>query len=90
MQTIGRCQYEKTVTLVVSYFDSTARSYQDLMQQGSPDVRLQEGRFAECALVPYVYVYRDVHSSIAQSQFFRIPTFTMQSIVSSFGRQWGK
>ncbi|XP_062503145.1 exportin-7-like [Corticium candelabrum] len=44
MQCIGRCQYEKTVTLVVSYFDSMAQSYQDSVQQGSPDVRLQEGQ----------------------------------------------
>jgi exportin-7 len=44
MQTIGRCQYEKTVALIVSYFDSTAQSYQEAMQQGSPSVGLQEGQ----------------------------------------------
>eukprot|EP00794_Sanderia_malayensis_P005744 gene5744-6446_t len=47
MSTIGRCEYSKTCSLLISLFDQTAQSYQALLQSNnamSNDVALQEGR----------------------------------------------
>lgn len=47
LSVIGRCEYQKTCTLLVQLFDQAARSYQELMT--SPvatqqiDITIQEG-----------------------------------------------
>ncbi|ESO95104.1 hypothetical protein LOTGIDRAFT_160865 [Lottia gigantea] len=44
--TIGRCEYDKTCALLVSLFDESARTYQELISSGgqSVDIAIQEGR----------------------------------------------
>lgn len=50
LSTIARCEYETTCTLLVTLFDQTAKTYQELMQsialnsQGQIDVEIQENR----------------------------------------------
>ncbi|XP_076368513.1 ran-binding protein 16 isoform X1 [Tachypleus tridentatus] len=48
LATIGRCEYEKTCTLLVQTFDQAAQAYQELMQAQTPnnriDIAIQEGR----------------------------------------------
>ena len=49
LSTIARCEYESTCTLLVSLFDQTAKTYQELMQsilnsQTQLDVEIQENR----------------------------------------------
>ena len=47
LSTIGRCEYEKTCTLLVQLFDEAARRYQELLGQGQQNninVAIQEGR----------------------------------------------
>lgn len=44
---IGRCEYEKTCALLVSLFDQTARTYQEMLALPNPstiDIRVQEGQ----------------------------------------------
>ena len=48
LSTIGRCEYEKTCSLLVQLFDESAQRYQELIsngQQGAPlQLAVQEGR----------------------------------------------
>lgn len=49
LSVIGRCEYQKTCTLLVQLFDQTARTYQELMTQSvTPtqqiDITVQEGQ----------------------------------------------
>lgn len=37
LSVIERCEYEKTCTLLVQFFDQTARAYQELLQNPSPN-----------------------------------------------------
>lgn len=46
LSVIGRCEYQKTCTLLVQLFDQAARVYQDLMSSPQPqqlDITTQEG-----------------------------------------------
>ena len=46
LSTFGRCEYEKTCTLLISLFDQAAQSYQELRQNSSAastDLAIQEG-----------------------------------------------
>jgi len=42
---IGRCEYEKTCTLLVNLFDEAAQKYQELITTGNDgnDLTIQEG-----------------------------------------------
>ncbi|KAI8486150.1 Exportin 7 [Branchiostoma belcheri] len=47
LSTIGRCEYEKTCTLLIQLFDESAQAYQRLIQSPAPngtDLAIQEGR----------------------------------------------
>lgn len=47
LSVIGRCEYQKTCTLLVQLFDQSARVYQELMsspQQQQLDITIQEGK----------------------------------------------
>eukprot|EP00058_Branchiostoma_floridae_P015574 XP_002601062.1 hypothetical protein BRAFLDRAFT_75498 [Branchiostoma floridae] len=47
LSTIGRCEYEKTCTLLIQLFDESAQAYQRLIQTPAPngtDLAIQEGR----------------------------------------------
>eukprot|EP00795_Rhopilema_esculentum_P012102 gene12102-2703_t len=47
ISTIGRCEYSKTCSLLISLFDQTAQSYQALLQSNGSmtnDITIQEGR----------------------------------------------
>uniref|UniRef100_A0A8C2G198 Exportin 7 n=1 Tax=Cyprinus carpio TaxID=7962 RepID=A0A8C2G198_CYPCA len=47
LDTIGRCEYEKTCALLVQLFDQSAQSYQELLQStnsSTMDIAVQEGR----------------------------------------------
>lgn len=47
MSTIGRCEYEKTCSLLVQLFDESAQRYQELLSNGQQiqlQVAVQEGR----------------------------------------------
>ncbi|XP_046658965.1 exportin-7 isoform X2 [Homalodisca vitripennis] len=47
LSVIGRCEYQKTCTLLVQLFDQAARVYQELMSSPAPpqlDINIQEGR----------------------------------------------
>lgn len=47
LSTIGRCEYEKTCTLLVQLFDEAAQRYQELLGQGQQNninVAVQEGQ----------------------------------------------
>ncbi|RZF34199.1 hypothetical protein LSTR_LSTR003609 [Laodelphax striatellus] len=47
LSVIGRCEYQKTCTLLVQLFDQAARIYQELMAAPAPpqvDITIQEGR----------------------------------------------
>ena len=53
LSVIGRCEYQKTCSLIVQLFDQSAQSYQDLLQRRSPtpvDLAIQEGK------QPFYYV----------------------------------
>ena len=46
ISTIGRCEYSKTCSLLISLFDQTAQSYQAMLQSAgnlTNDMSLQEG-----------------------------------------------
>lgn len=46
LSTIGRCEYEKTCTLLISLFDQAASNYQELLNNTNSvrnDVSIQEG-----------------------------------------------
>lgn len=46
LSVIGRCEYQKTCSLVVQLFDQAAQNYQELLQRRSPtpvDLAIQEG-----------------------------------------------
>lgn len=49
LSVIGRCEYQKTCTLLVQLFDQAARSYQELMSTPVAtqqiEITIQEGRF---------------------------------------------
>lgn len=48
MSIIGRCEYEKTCSLLVQLFDQTAQHYQELISSVSApqiDIQIQEGEF---------------------------------------------
>jgi len=47
LSVIGRCEYQKTCTLLVQLFDQAARVYQEFMSSQTPqqlDITIQEGR----------------------------------------------
>jgi hypothetical protein len=46
LSVIGRCEYQKTCSLIVQLFDQAAQNYQELLQHRSPtpvDLAIQEG-----------------------------------------------
>jgi len=47
LSVIGRCEYQKTCSLIVQLFDQAAQNYQELLQRqtsASADLAIQEGR----------------------------------------------
>lgn len=48
LSTIARCEYEKTCTLIVQLFDSSAQTYQELLRRSDPvstmEIAIQEGQ----------------------------------------------
>lgn len=56
---IGRCEYQKTCSLLVQLFDQSARTYQELLTNPAPaqmDVLIQEGIYILCMYL-YVCIY---------------------------------
>lgn len=50
LSVIGRCEYQKTCTLLVQLFDQAARAYQELMATPNAqqlDITIQEGEYQE-------------------------------------------
>ncbi len=49
LSVIGRCEYQKTCSLIVQLFDQAAQSYQEMLQRRTPptpvDLAIQEGIF---------------------------------------------
>jgi hypothetical protein len=47
LSVIGRCEYQKTCSLIVQLFDQAAQNYQEMLQRRSPptavDLTIQEG-----------------------------------------------
>ena len=50
LSTIGRCEYEKTCSLLVQLCDESAQRYQELMGAGhqNPDLAVEEGKYHMC------------------------------------------
>jgi len=50
LSVIGRCEYQKTCTLLVQLFDQAARAYQELMATPNAqqlDITIQEGKYLQ-------------------------------------------
>jgi len=50
LSVIGRCEYQKTCTLLVQLFDQAARAYQELMTTPNAqqlDITIQEGKYQQ-------------------------------------------
>lgn len=47
LSVIGRCEYQKTCSLIVQLFDAAAQNYQEMLQRRTPptavDLTIQEG-----------------------------------------------